>query len=249
MRLPTHRPDRTVHRSLTVAARTSLLPLLLLVAACTNDSSPSSGRSPTEPIAPVMSYYPDAGVLTSSRDTCPWYDEAPELGLAFWELTDSALVSNPDSVFAADSAAVSDPDYWEDMMLLDPYTGAELFAGRCEVEWNRCNARCRRLPARTRAHLAARALCWSGCAARYALCKRREREREQDERGTGPYSCYGYRVIFDPVEPCNDGSYGGGGGSGGSEEGGSCKTEWIAIEINDGSGWRTYWEGWATVCE
>jgi hypothetical protein len=42
----------------------------------------------------------------------------------------------------------------------------------CEQKWTRCWDRCRRLPAVAKQ---ARALCWGGCAAAYALCVRRRR--------------------------------------------------------------------------
>src|SRR5215213_9496252 len=86
------------------AFRLFCLPALVLATACGDNPPPTATRLPDN-LGPLMSYYPDAGVLTSSRDTCPWYFEEPELGNVFWESPDSALVSNPDSVFAADSAA------------------------------------------------------------------------------------------------------------------------------------------------
>lgn len=245
MRL-TYCPTHAVGRRTTPgwAFRLLCLPALLLAAACTDTPSPTEPRTPGD-LGPLMSYYPDAGVLTSSRDTCPWYYEEPELADEFWESTDAELVSNPDSVFAADSAAVSDSLYWRELMLLDSNTGAELFAGRCEVEWNRCNARCRRLPRITRAHRYARALCWSGCTARYALCKRREREREQDQNACGPAP---YQLIYDGEDEDCDPYSGAGGGGGGGSGGSGCQVEWVVIEVNYGSGWETYWEGYATVC-
>ena len=42
----------------------------------------------------------------------------------------------------------------------------------CEQKWIRCWDRCRRLPAFPKQ---AKALCWAGCAASYALCVRRRR--------------------------------------------------------------------------
>ncbi|HEX8213814.1 MAG TPA: hypothetical protein VF584_26845 [Longimicrobium sp.] len=192
-----------------------------------------------------MSFYPDAGVLTSSRDTCPWYNEAPELADVFWEQGDSALV-NPDSVWAADSAKVENPDHWVDLMIVDPSTGAEMFSRRCEVEYNRCVYRCSRLPGFTKKALARKALCYAACMARWAECQRREREREQDESGTGPYSC-GTQLVYDPDQPCDD-PYTGGSGGGSSGSGSTCRSEYVVIEVNDGSGWRTYWEGYAIVC-
>lgn len=256
--MPSRRdPTRTVQpRTVTSVFRLLSLLGFFLAAGCA-DRAPPTATTPPDDLPPLLSYYPDAGVLTSSRDTCPWYDEAPELGSLFWESSDSALVPNPDSVFAADSAKVSGEDYWQDLMRLDAYTGAELFAGRCEVEWNRCQAHCRQMPMRTRAQRIARASCWAACAARYALCIRREREREQDETGTGPYSyCPNstYKaVIYDggeePCDPYSGGSGSGGGGDGTGGGGSECRTEWIVVEVNDGTEWRTIWEGYATVCE
>jgi hypothetical protein len=243
---------RLAHVNPRTLLRLLALPVLFLATACTDTPSTPTATPPPDGLAPLMSYYPDAGVLTSSRDTCPWYDEAPELGADFWASSDSALVTNPDSVFRADSALVADSLYWRDLMVIDTYTGAELFAGRCEVEWNRCNARCRRMPARTRQQLAARAICWGACAARYALCKRREREREQDEGGSGPYSCTGAKLIYDPEEECDyygGGTGGGGSGGGGGDTDSGCETEWIVVEVNDGTGWKKLWEGYASVCD
>lgn len=41
------------------------------------------------------------------------------------------------------------------------------------------------------------------------------------------------------------------GGSSGGGAGNNCHTEWVTLEIdrNDGLGWVTWWEGYATVCE
>lgn len=42
---------------------------------------------------------------------------------------------------------------------------------------------------------------------------------------------------------------GGGGDSGGGGGGGSnCSTQFITVQVNDGSGWRDWWSGYATVC-
>jgi hypothetical protein len=51
--------------------------------------------------------------------------------------------------------------------------GGEVFAAMpatCEQQWERCWNRCRRI-----IDSRARALCWAGCAAAYALCVRRRR--------------------------------------------------------------------------
>jgi hypothetical protein len=58
------------------------------------------------------------------------------------------------------------------------------------------------------------------------------------------FRMYGVHIKY-PVTPTS--------GSGGTTPGGgsNCDTEWIRIEINydDGTGWHTWWEGYATVCE
>lgn len=229
-----------------------LLPALLALGACTDAPLVSGPARPSAPVDPVMSFYPDAGVLTSSRDTCPGYNEAPDLAAVFWEQSDSALV-DPDSIWAADSAKVENPDHWVDLMIIDPATGAEMFSRRCEVEYNRCVARCARMSGMGKAALARKALCFGGCMNRWAICQRREREREQDEAGRGPYQCgTRYMLVYDPDQPCDDvggGGSGGGGGDTGTGSGSGCRTEYVVIEVNDGSGWRTYWEGYATVCD
>jgi hypothetical protein len=83
--------------------RRLFVPALLALCACTAASLATAPQGQRAPLKPVMSFYPDAGVFTSSRDTCPSYNEAPELADVFWDHSDSALV-NPDSVWAADSA-------------------------------------------------------------------------------------------------------------------------------------------------
>ena len=218
------------------------LPLLALLAGCSDQHSPTAATDLQPPGLPDLSYYPDAGVLTSTGDTCPGYVVPPELHSVFWSGTDEQVVGNPDSVYAADSMKVAAPDYWEPLMLVDQATGAELFAGPCEVEWNRCQAKCRRMPVRDRR---ARAICWGACAARYALCKRREREQE----AIGWGGCGSGVLVYDyyaPDEPCDDN---GESGSGGEGLGLNCQTEWLVIEINDGDGWETWWQGWVLVCQ
>jgi hypothetical protein len=207
--------------------------------------SPTAVTEASEPgRLPAFSYYPDADVLTSTGDTCPGYVVPAELNDVFWYGTDEEVVSNPDSVYAADSVKVADGSYREPLMLVDPSTGAELFAGPCEVAWNRCEDRCRAIQLwRKRA----RALCWAACATRYALCKRREREREQDGE-----NCQSARlaVIYDPWAPPDQlqpaGSCGDGGGGDGEF---GCHQEWLIVEVNEGTGWRIWWNGWVTVCQ
>jgi hypothetical protein len=46
--------------------------------------------------------------------------------------------------------------------------------------------------------------------------------------------------------PYRQTSSSGGGGGGGGPSG--CQTEYVIIEINTGSGWTVWWEGYATVC-
>jgi len=236
MRLPTR---RTLPRLATGAV------LLAVLGACSETVSPTAAREFSEPARlPAFSYYPDAGVLTSTGDTCPGYVIPAELSDVFWYGTDEEVVSNPDSVYAADSVKVADGSYREPLMLVDAFTGAELFAGPCEVAWNRCEDRCRAIqPWRTRA----RALCWAACATRYALCKRREREREKDG---GECRSEQLATIYDPWAPPDQlqpaGSCGDGGG--GDDEFG-CQKEWVVVEVNDGTGWRIWWNGWVMVCQ
>lgn len=237
--------DRGPQSRLPTAYWWILAPALLLLAAC-SDTTPTAAPAPSPtPHAPSMSYYgsyPDAGVLTSTGDSCPWYTTAPELETAFWSGADEDLVSNPDSIYAADSVKVMDPNYWVPMMLLDPYTGAEMYAGPCEVEYNRCNARCRRLRiARVRA------ICWGACTLRYGQC-RMEEERRRNPPDDDPPAC-GTQLVYDPDQPCDDpGSPGGSGGTAPTGGSSSCHTEWVVVEVNDGSGWSTWWEGYAIVC-
>jgi hypothetical protein len=188
--------------------------------------------------------YPDAGVITSPGDTCPWYTPAPELESAFWAGSDEALVSNPDSIYAADSLKVMAPEYRVPMMLLDPYTGAEMYAGPCEVMYNRCNAGCRRLRLPK-----ARALCWGACVLRYGECRAEEEleRRRRTPSDDGPTSC-GTQLVYDPEQPCDEpGSPGGGGGTA-PNAGSNCHTEWVVVEVHDGNGWYSWWAGYATVC-
>ncbi len=214
-----------------------------LLGACSDVLSPTAAPELFEPgLPPAFSYHPSAGVLTSTGDTCPGYVIPAELHEVFWYGTDEEVVGNPDSIYAADSVKVADESYREPLMLVDPSTGAELFAGPCEVAWNRCEDRCRAIqPWRKRA----RALCWAACAARYALCKRREREREQDGEGCQSTQM---AVVYDPDESPDQLQPAGSCGEGGGGEFG-CRQEWLIIEIDDGTGWRTWWEGWVTVCQ
>jgi hypothetical protein len=228
---------RLMSRPLFAAATTAVL-----VACSEMVSSPVVPELSGPDVQPTFSFYPDAGVLTSTGDTCPGYIIPAELAEVFWHGTDEEIVSNPDSVYAADSIKVADPSYREPLMLVDPSTGAELFAGPCEVAWNRCEDRCRAIqPWRKRA----RALCWGGCAARYALCKRREREREQDGEGCQSTQL---AVVYDPYAPPDQMEPTRSCGSDGGGELG-CRQEWMIIEFNDGTGWRPWWQGWVTVCQ
>jgi hypothetical protein len=70
-----------------------------------------------------------------------------------------------------------------------------------------------------------------------------------------PYAYAGYDP-YDPYAPeedfwCTPDDGGGGGSEGDSGEGGSCRTEMVAIEISydDGATWHLLWEGPATVCD
>lgn len=59
-----------------------------------------------------------------------------------------------------------------------------------------------------------------------------------------------YDVTMEGDEPRSSStSTGGNGGDGGYGDAGiSCHTEYVYVEINDGSGWYVWWEGNATVC-
>jgi hypothetical protein len=192
--------------------------------------------------------YPSSGVLTSTGDTCPNFIVPSQFADPFWSGTDYERVQNPDSVAAADSLVKGASTYNAPLAVLDPSSGAELEAGPCEVLYNRCGARCRRLRGKT-----AKALCWIGCMERYAECLAEEAARKYIPP---PTQCPAYdtQMIYDPGDPAYSsgdcGSTGGGGGEGGHGGGGdgSCVTDWVTIEINDGTGWRTYWQGYAIVC-
>ncbi|HET7461623.1 MAG TPA: hypothetical protein VFJ82_10250 [Longimicrobium sp.] len=192
--------------------------------------------------------YPTSGVLTSSGDTCPNFVVPSSIADPFWSGADEQRVQNPDSVAAADSLTKGDLSYSAPLAVLDPSTGAELEAGNCEVLYNRCVAGCRRLGTRR-----ARAVCYAGCMARYAQCLADEAARKYFPP---PTQCPAYdaQLIYDPGDPayssgsCGGSSGGGGTGGGGGGGSGSCVTDWVTIEINDGNGWRTYWQGYAIVC-
>jgi hypothetical protein len=65
--------------------------------------------------------------------------------------------------------------------------------------------------------------------------------------------CGSNEIISDtpgsPTDTVDDPTCDNGDGSGGSGVGTNCHTEYIYIEVNDGSGWQIWWEGYATVCE
>jgi len=192
--------------------------------------------------------YPSSGVLTSTGDTCPNYVVPSSVEDPFWSGTDVERVQNPDSVAAADSLTKGDSTYNAPLAVLDASTGAELEAGPCDVLYNRCTARCRTLRSRK-----ARALCWSGCMARFAQCRADEAARKYFKPPTQCPAQYETQLIYDPGDPTystNDcGSTGAGGDGGGGTTGSGCHTEWVTIEIDVGNGWETYWEGYATVCD
>ena len=121
---------------------------LIVAAACTDSSAPTaSGRAGlTFDTVRVFSSFQDAGVLSSSPDTCAWYTIPPELWDPY-QVEAEWPISNPDSVEASYGANAENPDFYAPLMLLDFATGAELYAGPCEVARNRCWARCRRAPA------------------------------------------------------------------------------------------------------
>jgi hypothetical protein len=50
------------------------------------------------------------------------------------------------------------------------------------------------------------------------------------------------------VGQIRQGTSGGSGGGGGSPGGAACTTEFITVEVDNGSGWTTFWSGYATVC-
>lgn len=224
---------------------------LVVVGACSDgrptEPAPRTGRSDT---VEVRASYEHAGVLSSSPDTCPWYTIPPELWDPF-QVEMEQPVSNPDSVEASYGDNGYNPDFYAPILLLDGDTGAELYAGPCEVARNRCWAKCRRIPAWEKR---VRALCWGGCMTAYALCKQREREKSPPVSGGGCSTGCEYQIIYDPEtcdpDPWCGGSGGGGGDSDGGGDGGTnCSTQYIIIEVNDGTGWRVWWEGYATVCE
>ena len=241
--LPGGRERGGGRRGLTLACA-----VLIVAAACTDGvpTGPAPLGTGSDSVRVFASYYENAGVLSSSPDTCPWYTIPAELWDPY-QIEAEEPSSNPDSVEASYGANAENPDYYAPLMVLDDATGAEMYAGPCEVARNRCWAKCRKLPPDKRL----RALCWGGCMAAYAYCKQRERANTPPVTGGCPSRC-DTQIIYDP-ETCelDSGSCGGGSGGGGDDGGGgmTCRTEYIIIEINDGTGWRTWWEGYATVCE
>jgi hypothetical protein len=122
----------------------------------------------------------------------------------------------------------------------------------CEREYEACNEVCRALSSPLD-----RALCWGACTTAYGACLAAAEVRHRLPFPRNP-SCNGGSSFGDDVssaEDCSDDGSGYGGGSGGGDLGGggglSCREEYIYIEVDygDGSGWHTWWEGWATVCE
>jgi hypothetical protein len=233
--------------------RTLILPALLAAVAACTDVAPPTATPAKPPPGPSFTEWDDPWYpppfFTSTRDTCAGYVPPAELEVPFWSGTDEQWVSNPDSVWAADSAKVEDPYYLPMLAVIDEYTGAELYAGPCEVLYNRCIRTCRRLKGK------AAALCWAACMARYAACladEEVERRRRRRPPGTVPTdSCDGSKmIVYDPYEeePC-DPYYGGGGGGDGGGSTSNCYTEWVVVEVYDGTTWKVVWEGYATVCE
>jgi hypothetical protein len=90
--------------------------------------------------------------------------------------------------------------------------------------------------------------------ARLAKCRADEAARKYFPPPTQCPAMYDAQMIYDPGDPAYStgdcGSGGGEGGPGGNDGGGdgSCATDWVTSEINDGNGWRTYWQGYAIVC-
>lgn len=121
----------------------------LMVAACSDAARPvQPSQAPTRPSAVGLTYYaeyPTSGVLTSSGDTCANYVVPSQIEDPFWAGTDYERMQNPDSVAAADSLTKGDSTYNAPLAIIDAGSGAELQAGPCEVLYNRCGARCRRL--------------------------------------------------------------------------------------------------------
>lgn len=90
---------------------------------------------------------------------------------------------------------------------------------------------------------------------RYAACLAEEAARKYFPPPTQCPASYETQMIYDPGDLAYSGDCGSTGGGGGDEGGGSggggdgsCVTDWVIIEINDGNGWRVYWQGYAIVC-
>ncbi|HEX2091833.1 MAG TPA: hypothetical protein VHG28_05490 [Longimicrobiaceae bacterium] len=66
-----------------------------------------------------------------------------------------------------------------------------------------------------------------------------------DEENTYFYTTYDPYSSSGGEQKCSSGSSDGTSPNGSSW---NCHWEWVIIEVNDGGGWTTYWEGWATIC-
>jgi hypothetical protein len=110
----------------------------------------------------------------------------------------------------------------------DPVTGDP-----CWDMYTGCISTCAKWRTRTQ-----RQMCYALCMTYYADCIA-DQFLPPSWRGCGEIRTVGFNPYADDCS---------GGGSWGSGAGGCIQT-YLRIEVNNGAGWETWWEGWALLCQ
>ena len=216
--------------------------LSLAAAACSDITTGPPARPPT--------HAPAASAITVPANSSCKLDLARAVRRSFWpesrlDPSDALTMAleQMDSIEATTTSEV-DPFLNEE----EPFTEDELPApplnegyydpvtgDPCWDMYMGCIESCKKWKTKTQ-----RQMCYALCMTYYADC-RAEQYLPPSLRG-----CWDVRsVSYSPYGDYCSGS----GGSWGDGTSGGCAQVYVRIEVNNGAGWETWWEGWATVCD